>query len=176
MVIPRFYTHDDEESPRSKAPGQGHVSVNGLPSPAPHLSVLEGVANREARPTAEWRETEIITNLFLGDLQDASGFNGMIISVLPDAMAAEPERTIRIPFLANGRATLDTTSALIDAGLRLGMRVLVHCEEGCERAPLVLAWFLKTRRGMTFDEAYALIKSRRPIVKDRRAWLGIYSR
>jgi Dual specificity phosphatase, catalytic domain len=121
-------------------------------------------------------ESEIIANLFLGDLQDAGGFDGMIISVLPDAMEAAPKRTIRLPFLANGRATLDTTSALIDAGLRLGMPVLVHCEEGCERAPLAVAWFLKTRRGMTLDEAYALIKRRRPIVKDRRAWLGIFNR
>ncbi len=54
--------------------------------------------------------------------------------------------------------------------------MLVHCEEGCERAPLVIAWFLKTRRAMTLDEAYALLKSRRPIVEDRRRWLGIYNR
>jgi protein-tyrosine phosphatase len=52
----------------------------------------------------------------------------------------------------------------------------VHCEEGCERAPLVVAWFLKNRRGMTLDEAYALLKRRRPIVVDRRRWLGIHNR
>lgn len=131
--------------------------------------VIEGMA-------LGWRESEIITNLFLGDLQDAARFDGMIISVLPDPMPAEPKRTIRLPFLANGRATLDSISALIDAGLRRGMPLLVHCEEGCERAPLAVAWFLKTRRGMTLDEAYALIKSRRPIVRDRRSWLGIYNR
>jgi dual specificity protein phosphatase-like protein len=130
----------------------------------------------EEQETIGWRESEIIAKLFLGDLQDAGRFDGMIISVLPDAMAAEPKRTIRLPFLANGRATLDTTAAVIDAGLRLGMAVLVHCEEGCERAPLAVAWFLKTRRQMTLDGAYALIKSRRPIVKDRRSWLGIYNR
>jgi hypothetical protein len=126
--------------------------------------------------TQGWRESEIIPNLFLGDVQDAGRFDGMIISVLPEAMAAEAKRTIRLPFLANGRASLDTTSALIDAGLRLGMPVLVHCEEGCERAPLTVAWFLRTRRAMTLDEAYALIKRRRPIVKDRRSWLGTYNR
>ena len=63
-----------------------------------------------------------------------------------------------------------------DDGLARGLRVLVHCEEGCERAPLVVAWFLKTRRAMTLDEAYELLKSRRPIVEDRRRWLGIYNR
>jgi Dual specificity phosphatase, catalytic domain len=159
MVIPSFYTHDDD-APRSCAR-----------SAPPHL-----VAEESESSALGSRESEIITNLFLGDLQDAGRFDGMIISVLPDAMDPQPHRTIRLPFLANGRATLDSTSALIDAGLRLGMPVLVHCEEGCERAPLAVAWFLKTRRGMTLDEAYALIKSRRPIVKDRRSWLGIYNR
>ncbi len=123
-----------------------------------------------------WRENEIIANLFVGDLQDAARFDGIIISVLPELLESEPRRAILLPFMANGRATLDSTAAVIDAALERNQRVLVHCEEGCERAPLVVAWFLKTRRGMTLDEAYALMKSRRPIVQDRRRWLGIYDR
>jgi Dual specificity phosphatase, catalytic domain len=121
-----------------------------------------------------WAESEIITNLFVGDLQDAQRFDGMIVSVLPDTPQGEPKRAIQIPFLANGRATLDTTANLIEAALALGQRVLVHCEEGSERAPLVVAWFLKTRRGFSLDEAYSLLKERRPIVRDRRRWLGIF--
>ena len=188
MVIPRFYICDDEPPPRAR-PATGYAAADKslsatrelpLKSSSRQLSCITAAAewrnDKPANETTGWRESEIITNLFLGDLQDASRFDGMIISVLPDAMDAQPKRTIRLPFLANGRATLDSTSALIDAGLHIGMPVLVHCEEGCERAPLVVAWFLKTRRGMTLDEAYALIKSRRPIVKDRRAWLGIYNR
>jgi protein-tyrosine phosphatase len=123
-----------------------------------------------------WGASEIIPNLFVGDLQDAQKFEGIIVSVLPDVPEIEPKRSIQIPFLANGRATLDSTAALIDAALGLNQRILVHCEEGCERAPLVVAWFLRTRRGMTLDEAYALLKERRPIVEDRRRWLGIYNR
>ena len=123
-----------------------------------------------------WGENEIIANLFVGDLQDAARFDGIIISVLPELLESEPRRAILLPFMANGRATLDSTAAVIDAALERNQRVLVHCEEGCERAPLVVAWFLKTRRGMTLDEAYALMKSRRPIVQDRRRWLGIYNR
>jgi protein-tyrosine phosphatase len=123
-----------------------------------------------------WGENEIIANLFVGDLQDAARFDGIIISVLPELLESEPRRAILMPFMANGRATLDSTAAVIDAALERNQRVLVHCEEGCERAPLVVVWFLKTRRGMTLDEAYALMKSRRPIVQDRRRWLGIYDR
>jgi protein-tyrosine phosphatase len=125
---------------------------------------------------ASWQESEIIAGLFVGDLQDAQKFDGTIISVLPDVPECEPPHAIQMPFLAEGVVTLDKTAALIDQELALGHRVLVHCEEGCERAPLVVAWFLKTKRGMTLDEAYALLKSRRPIVADRRRWLGIHNR
>jgi len=125
---------------------------------------------------ASWKETEIIENLFVGDLQDAQRFEGIIINVLPDLIEGEPAHAIHMPFLLNGLETLERTADLIDDGLARGLRVLVHCEEGCERAPLVIAWFLKTRRAMTLDEAYALLKSRRPIVEDRRRWLGIYNR
>ncbi len=119
-----------------------------------------------------WRESEIVANLFVGDLQDARNFEGMVISVLPDLMPEEPAGAIHMPILANGIVSMESTAALIDQALGRGTRVLVHCEEGCERAPLVVAWYLRARRGMTMDEAYALLRSRRPIVKDRRRWLN----
>ncbi|HLX38770.1 MAG TPA: dual specificity protein phosphatase, partial [Candidatus Binataceae bacterium] len=106
----------------------------------------------------------------------AQRFDGMIINVLPDILEGEPPQAIHVPFLADGLASLERSADLIDDGLARGMRVLVHCEEGCERAPLVVAWFLKTRRAMSLDEAYALLKRCRPIVEDRRRWLGIYNR
>jgi protein-tyrosine phosphatase len=120
-----------------------------------------------------WKESEIISNLFVGDLQDAQKFEGTIISVLPDLPDDEPWQALHLPFLANGIASLDGAARIIDDALALGQRVLVHCEEGCERAPLVVAWFLKTRRGMTLDEAYALLQRKRPMVRDRRRWLGV---
>ncbi len=123
-----------------------------------------------------WRESEIIVNLFVGDLQDAQRFEGTIINVLPDVPDVEPAHAIHMPFLQDGIETMDRTAALIDDALARGLRVLVHCEEGCERAPLVIAWFLKTRRGMTLDEAYALLKLKRPMVEDRRRWLGTHGR
>jgi protein-tyrosine phosphatase len=123
-----------------------------------------------------WGESEVIAGLFVGDLQDAQRFEGVVINVLADVPEAEPPHAVHMPFLARGRDSMEETAALIDAALRRGERVLVHCEEGCERAPLVVAWFLRERRGMTLDQAYALLKSCRPIVEDRRRWLGIYAR
>jgi hypothetical protein len=118
-----------------------------------------------------WGASEIITNLFVGDLQDATKFDGIIVSVLSDVPDCEPVRSIQMPFLANGRASMESTAALIDAALALNQPILVHCEEGSERAPLVVAWFLKTRRGMSIDEAYKLLAAKRPIIRDRRKWL-----
>jgi len=123
-----------------------------------------------------WGASEIIANLYVGDLQDARKFDGIIISVLTDVPAGEPARSIQMPFLANGRASLDSTAAVIDAALALNQRVLVHCEEGSERAPLVVAWFLNRRRGMSINDAYKLLITKRPIIRDRRKWLGIYNR
>jgi hypothetical protein len=122
-----------------------------------------------------WGASEIVANLYVGDLQDARKFDGIIISVLADVPAGEPARSIQMPFLANGRASLDSTAAVIDAALALNQRVLVHCEEGSERAPLVVAWFLNRRRGMSIDDAYKLLITKRPIIRDRRRWLGIYN-
>jgi hypothetical protein len=119
-----------------------------------------------------WGASEIVANLYVGDLQDAVKFDGMIISVLGDRPDCEPRRAIELPFLLSGRARLDTIAAVIDAALKLNLRLLVHCEEGSERAPLVVAWYLATRRGMTLDQAYDLLKARRPIIRDRRKWLG----
>src|SRR5207245_6819095 len=101
MVIPSFYTCDPEPQHNSKLVRPTFASGSQVHIPC---------------------ESEIITNLFIGDLQDAARFNGMIISVLPDPMPGEPNRTIRMPFLANGRATLDSTAALIDAALLRGLR------------------------------------------------------
>jgi protein-tyrosine phosphatase len=124
----------------------------------------------------QWGATEIIARLYVGDLQDAQKFHGMIISVLPDWLEAEPAHAVWMPFLKNGVATLESTAALIDHASRLGLPVLVHCEEGCERAPLTVAWFLYRRRAMTLEEAYTLLKRQRPMIEDRRRWLGIYNR
>src|SRR5579884_2643613 len=59
-----------------------------------------------------------------------------------------------------------------DALLKDGKKVLLHCGAGIERSPLACVWFLHTKRNMDFDEAYEFVKEKRPIVADRRTWLG----
>lgn len=119
--------------------------------------------------------TEIIENLFVGGADDArSGFEGLIICVLEEKPFDEPADAAWIPFLAEGIRSLEITAETVDNALSAGRRVLVHCGAGSERAPLAVAWFLHRRRGITLDDAYALLQERRPIVRDRRFWLRKY--
>jgi Dual specificity phosphatase, catalytic domain len=66
---------------------------------------------------------------------------------------------------------LRTAHHAIDEFLETGS-VLVHCVAGRERSPLVVATWLCERRGLTLDEAYRLIISKRPIVEGRASWLS----
>lgn len=119
--------------------------------------------------------TEIIENLFVGDMVDArSGFEGLIICVLEEKPFDEPPNATWIPFLAEGIRSLEIAAEVIDSALNGGRRVLVHCGAGSERAPLTVAWFLNRRRTISLDEAYDLLKRKRPIVQDRRFWLRQY--
>lgn len=139
--------------------------------------------------------TEILPNLYIGTVEDARNFkrgvfplvearhDPLIICVLnqwpwngnPDALwiplvvadADNLEKPIQV--LPQNLALI--TAKIGDVWERGGI-VLVHCREGIERSPLAVAWYLH-RYGMIcpLDEAYALIRERRPEVVDRRAWL-----
>jgi hypothetical protein len=81
--------------------------------------------------------TEIIENLFVGDMVDArAGFDGLIISVLEEKPFDEPADATWIPFLADGVHSFEVTADIIDDALVGGRAVLVHCGAGSERAPL----------------------------------------
>lgn len=51
--------------------------------------------------------------------------------------------------------------------------ILVHCGAGMERSPLATAAWMVRHYGCTLDESYNLLKEKRPIVEDRRSWLGL---
>ena len=130
-------------------------------------------------------ESEIIENLFLGDYGDAQKWAenrlGVIICVLTERPPLLLQGTIWRPILdvdsaddSQNRASLEKlelASEAIEEGLKNGRRVLVHCGMGVDRSPLALAWFLRSKRGMELDEAYELIKSKRPIIVSPVDWL-----
>jgi atypical dual specificity phosphatase len=78
-------------------------------------------------------------------------------------------------------ADLETGSAFIEQQVQDGRTVLVHCAKGRVRSAVLLAAWLIKYRGLTWEEAVALLKAQRPLVKQeerhRRAvarWLAEY--
>jgi hypothetical protein len=127
--------------------------------------------------------TKIIENLFVGDASDAGSWPGTIICVTDELPLREPEGALYMPIIADANSgfyaasdgvqgvdirMLDAVARRIDEGMELGEEILVHCDSGTQRSPLAISWFLRRRRGMTLDEAYALIARLRPGVKERR--------
>ncbi len=55
--------------------------------------------------------------------------------------------------------------AYIDAQIRDGHTVLVHCAKGRGRSATLVAGYLMKHEGMSFDEANAHMKARRPLTK-----------
>lgn len=49
--------------------------------------------------------------------------------------------------------------------------VLVHCAAGVERSPLAVIWYLMNRNSISLDDAYKIVKQKRPIIEDRRSWI-----
>ena len=71
------------------------------------------------------------------------------------------------------RETVDLVSDTIQRELRHnGRKVVVHCHMGMERSVLDVAWWLHSYKNKSLDEAYGLIRQKRPIALDRREWIG----
>ena len=71
------------------------------------------------------------------------------------------------------RETVDMVSDMVQRELRHnGRKVVVHCHMGMERSVLAVAWWLHSYKNMSLDEAYGLIRQKRPIALDRREWIG----
>lgn len=134
---------------------------------------------------------QIVPGLFLGDWADGK-FNGFIGTHTLCVIETNPlDRyegiTYYIPILDHSEETylsdlppkaliskLDEACTIIDDHLLNNEPLLVHCWAGIERSPLTLAYYLvKSHKMANLDEAYKFLKSKRPIVEDRREWLPL---
>ena len=125
--------------------------------------------------------TEIIPNLYLGNINNSATFDGASICVL-ETRDTYAQNATWLPIMKNipssvegvttyvaDKKNIDAVAEAIDVLLAAGKKVLVHCYVGMERSPFAVMQYLKTKKGMTEDEAYDLIISKRPIVQ-RRVW------
>ncbi|MGH7901441.1 MAG: dual specificity protein phosphatase family protein, partial [Thermodesulfobacteriota bacterium] len=71
------------------------------------------------------------------------------------------------------RKQLDVVVEVIHSALKRGQKTLVHCGAGIERSPLAVVYYLCKKKGMTIEQAYKLVISKRSIVQDRRSWLKL---
>lgn len=121
---------------------------------------------------------EIIPHLFLGNINNSAVFDGIVITVIGDFGEDKHKETLAqnatwIPILKHlpqeiaSKDQLNACAEAIESSLDTGKDVLVHCWVGMERSPLAVAWFLHKKRGMTMDDAYNLIISKRPFVQRR---------
>lgn len=119
--------------------------------------------------------TEVVPNLYIsGFFEWPHDFKGLLVCVLEERPMDEPNSAMWIPILdKDGWAMLgqlDTVADIIRTHIDHGP-VVIHCNGGVDRSPLVVAWYLFRQRNMSLNEAYALIKEKRHIVVDRTGWL-----
>ncbi|KAH7884933.1 protein-tyrosine phosphatase-like protein [Phlebopus sp. FC_14] len=90
-------------------------------------------------------------------------------------------RCLRIDILdkpsADLRPHLEGACQYIAGALNAGGNVLVHCQQGVSRSPAIVIAYLIHNLGMSYDQAYALVKRRRPCINPNpgfvsalRAW------
>uniref|UniRef100_T1GHX6 tRNA pseudouridine synthase n=1 Tax=Megaselia scalaris TaxID=36166 RepID=T1GHX6_MEGSC len=65
----------------------------------------------------------------------------------------------------NMREVFEDTSEFIGLTLDTGGVVLVHCNAGISRSASVIIAYLIMKKGMSFDEAFKLVKDKRPAIQ-----------
>ena len=127
--------------------------------------------------------TEVLPNLFLGDLADAKRWQGLAITVLEYRPPELPTNVVHIPIVDTNNhegsldevhvlfVQLETLVTVVDTAMVRGEKVLVSCGQGMERSPLAVVWYLFRRKEMSVKEAYRLVKEKRPQVIEHLEWL-----
>lgn len=71
----------------------------------------------------------------------------------------------------NLRPIIDRTNGIINAVSATNGRILVHCNAGVSRSASICIAYLISLHGMSFDNAIALVKSKRECIQPNRGFL-----
>jgi dual specificity MAP kinase phosphatase len=136
---------------------------------------LEDSERREYEQAQE-SIAEIIPNLFLGDSSVSANRDELqrrgikrVINVSVDLPTPfEDIQYMRIPIHDNNNVSIkqyfQETFKFIDAGLKAGEGVLVHCFAGISRSPTIVFAYLMKRYEISYDRALLAVRSKRCIV------------
>lgn len=61
--------------------------------------------------------------------------------------------------------------AFIDDGVKAGGSVLVHCLAGISRSPAIVIGYLMYKDGLSLDQAYNVVKDKRPLIGPNSGFL-----
>lgn len=137
--------------------------------------------------------TEIIPKLYLGTRESAEALGARVpddwacLSVTEyrsrygrkEELPREPEGSLDVPFMSDrpdgwhaDPYKLDLIAETIWWKLRSGKRVLVHCIQGQERAPLAITWYLAwSGEAPSIERAYEVVSKLHPRTERRDKWL-----
>jgi len=141
---------------------------------------------------------QIIHEIWIGDLEDTKVWEGNIICVLETRPDSLPIDALHIPILTlrfekvmmkdkDGKDTdyliheyvdralpvqLDAVAHVIQNHVDAKQKLLVSCGAGMERSPLAVTWYVHTRLGLSLEDAFKLVKTKRPQAQNRLEWLN----
>lgn len=121
--------------------------------------------------------TEIVPNLYVGNVRAAQQFHSafdLIVNCtthIPFYGPRDPARQIHLPVLDTPSESEKLYSLLrksdalqrINAAIREGKRVLIHCHMGAQRSATVAAAYLLAYYRLTIDDAITAVRAARPI-------------
>jgi hypothetical protein len=114
--------------------------------------------------------SEIIPNLYVGGVEEAK------IAIDRGDFEVIDVRCIRTDESQDfiDAKVLDGFVWIIGEFLLSGRKVFVHCQEGIERSPLVIAWYLATYHRKEYpdlESAYRHVIDKHPITQRRGSWV-----
>ena len=65
-------------------------------------------------------------------------------------------------------------TVLLVALSSLKAKVLVHCLEGIDRTPFIVMLYIAQKNSMTYEDAYELVKQKRPTTRFHWKWVEAY--
>jgi len=74
------------------------------------------------------------------------------------------------PWVKGLNQAIDTVNAILQQTPTA--RILVHCIEGVDRSPFIIASIIARQYGMQLNEAYHIVKNARPIIREHYEWLN----